>query len=325
MATARSPQRIRNVPATTDPSQRSPSTAITSSGGQAAIITWLSSLVALGAAVAAGVGLFWNGPSGPSTFTTIHGEMVDLYAHGLYRYDSLLIGAGYRGTDAATLFIGVPLLIAAVFWFRRGSMRGTLLLAGVLSYTLYVYASMALGASFNGLFLVYVALFSASLFALGLTIRSIDPDELSRRFSHRTPHRATGMFLLVSALLTTFIWLQPLLGSMLRGETPELLDRSTTMVTDALDLGIISPLLVVAGIMILRRNTLGYLIGIPLIGIMLVLAPSIVAATVSQNAAGVSFSPGEMIGPIAGFTTIGLLAILLMILLLRNVEDLPHK
>ncbi len=284
------------------------------------IIAWLTSLVALAALAVAAVGLFWNGPNGATTFTTIRGKQIELFGHGLYRHDTLFSAAGFRGTDIVTIFIGVPLLAASLTWLLRGAWRGRLLLSGMLTYTLYVYASMALGAAFNGLFLVYVAIFSASLFALGLTLRSIDIAELERRFSARTPHRATGIFLIASGIVTTIVWLQPLLTSMLAGDPPKLLDSYTTVVTDVLDLGLITPLLFLSGIMILRRVTTGYLIAFPLIGIIVVLAPAIVAATISQLSAGVDFSPGEVVGPIAGFTILGAFAIWLLIVLLRNVR-----
>lgn len=45
---------------------------------------------------------------------------------------------------------------------------------GALAYFLYVYATLALNAAYNDLFLVYVALFSASFFALAAVVASID-------------------------------------------------------------------------------------------------------------------------------------------------------
>jgi hypothetical protein len=50
-----------------------------------------------------------------------------------------------------------------------------LVLTGALTWFLYVGASYALGAvAYNNLFLIYVALFSASLFAFVLALTSID-------------------------------------------------------------------------------------------------------------------------------------------------------
>ena len=114
---------------------------------------------------------------------------------------------------------------------------------------LYVYGSMSLGAAFNGLFPLYVVLFSASLFALGLTLHAVDPEQLRRAFTARTPHRAVGIFLLAAGAITAVVWLMPLVGEMVQGNPPKLLDSYTTVVTDALDLGIITPLLFISGVL----------------------------------------------------------------------------
>jgi hypothetical protein len=85
---------------------------------------------------------------------------------------------------------------------------------------------------------------------------------------------------------------------------------------------IIVPTAFVAGRLILRRNPLGYLIAIPLLVLEAMLAPLIVAQSVSQVQAGVSFTPGEMVGPIAGFAVLGLLAIWIIVAILRNISEL---
>ena len=72
---------------------------------------------------------------------------------------------GNRGTDAVTLFLEVPALAVALVAYRRGSLRATIALLGILGWTLYYYASMSLYTAFNRLFPLYVAAFAASLFA----------------------------------------------------------------------------------------------------------------------------------------------------------------
>jgi hypothetical protein len=73
---------------------------------------------------------------------------------------------------------------------------------GTLSYFLYVYASYVLGAvAYNELFLLYVALFSASLYAFVLAFTSIDPQALGSRFSARMPRRGPAIFMFASGLV----------------------------------------------------------------------------------------------------------------------------
>ncbi len=100
------------------------------------MVALLASLVAVMAAVAATAGLFLQGGE-PYTFTTLHDQPVQIYGQGLYQFDTLFIGAGYKGQDAVALFLGVPLLLFSVVKYRRGSLSGHLLLTGALGYFLF--------------------------------------------------------------------------------------------------------------------------------------------------------------------------------------------
>jgi hypothetical protein len=102
---------------------------------------------------------------------------------------------------------------------------------------------------------------------------------------------------------------------------PERMDTYTTPVTYALDLGIITPAVFLSGILILRRASLGYLIAFPLLVVEAMLAPVITAQTVSQVSAGVSFPPAQIVGPIAGFVVLALVAIWFIVAILRNISD----
>lgn len=286
-------------------------------------ITWLSALIAVLALVAAGSGLFWQGEGDTFTFTTLRGETVEMYGRGLYRYDTLFTGAGNRGTDAITLLLGIPFLLLSLRLYRRGSLRGGLLLAGVIAYFLYVYASLALSAAYNNLFLVYIVLFSASLFALLLAFASVNLQALPAHFSPRLPRLSVAVFMFASGLVTFVVWLGPLLSALLQDEPPHLLGSYTTKVTDVLDLGIITPATFAAGLLILRRAALGYLVALALLVLEVSLAPLIAVQTISQVSAGVSFSTGEIVGPMAGFVVLALLAIRFIVALLRNIAEAP--
>jgi hypothetical protein len=282
----------------------------------------LSLVVAGLALVASGLALFWQDGPRPIPFRTVRGDTVQLYGHGLYQYDTLFFGAGNRGTDVVTLFVAVPLLLVCLVLYRRGSLRGRLLLIGILTYVLYVYASLAFGTAYNALFLVYVAVFSASLFALLLTFTSIDQEAFESRHSSRLPSRGPAVFMFASAAVLIVVWLGlGLLPAMMAGRPPKLLDSYTTVATYVLDLGIITPATFITGLLLLRRKALGYLMTFSLLGIILMLVPTIIAQTVSQLSAGVSLTPGEIVGPVGGFVLLGLFAAWVLIALLRQIEE----
>jgi hypothetical protein len=286
------------------------------------IVVRLSWLIAALALVAAGSGQLWGVHDGPVSFTTVNGTVVELYGGGLYRSDTVFAAAGQRGTDALTLVLGIPLLVASILRYRRGSLRGGLLLIGTLGYFLYVYAGMALGTVvYNELFLVYVALFSVSLCAFVLAFAGIDRRVMAARFSAAMPRRGPAVFLLASALVTLVVWSTPIIGALVRGTTPDRLDSYATPVTTALDLAVITPAALLAGVLILRFSTMGYLLASSLLVLEGMLAPLLTAQTASQLWAGVTFPPGQIAGPMAGFATVAVIAIWVLVTILGNIAE----
>jgi len=285
------------------------------------VVFGLVALIAGLAIIVAAAGIWWDGGDGPTTVTSVRGEQVEIWGQGLYRHDSPFTAGGQRGTDVIVLTLAVPLLIVTAVWYRRDSLRGTFALSGVLAYLLYVYGSMALGTvAYNGLFLVYVALFSATLFTLALVLRGIDGERLARTVAGPPP-RWPGRFMIFAGLVTFGVWMSEPVSHLLGGEVPARLDASSTLVTAALDIAVIVPLSLLAGVLLRRGAALGYLIAFPLLGIIVLLGPTFVAQTISQLDAGVDFTTAEMAGPIGGFGVTALLATWTMASLLRRLRE----
>lgn len=296
-------------------------------------VVGLCCLIAILAAVAAGVGLLYQ-DGARFTFVSVHGQAVEMYGQGLYRADSLLAGSGFRGVDAVVLLLGLPLLVASAIAYRRRSRRGELVLIGILAFFLYDYASMAFGAAFNALFPVYIALFGASLAAFVIAVANVDLAALARSMSPSMPARGIAVFLFVVAAVLVAVWGSDLFQSMLNGRPSARIDNYTTVVTYVLDLGIVLPAMVVGGVLVLRRHALGYVIAAADLIVTLLLGPALTAMTVSQVLAGVSFTTGEVAGPVVGFTVVALLGMIVAVVLLRHVEaglssvppaDVPHS
>lgn len=284
------------------------------------MINILSLIVAISAAIAAAIGLFWTDGGSSYSFSTLRGQTARIYGQGIYQYDTLFFGAGFKGQDAVVLFLGVPLIIIAVTLTQRGSVGGQLLLTGMLGYFLYVYASMALGAAYNRLFLLYIIIFSTSFFAFIQAFASVDLDLIASRIPSELPTRGLAIFMFAAGLITLFVWGAPLVTALISGGPPERMDSYTTMVTYALDLAIITPATFLCAILVLRGEPLGYVIAVPLLTLIILLAPQIILSTVFQRSAGVPFSTGEMVGPVAGFVILGVLASWLFITILKGVR-----
>jgi hypothetical protein len=256
-------------------------------------LTMMVPLIGALALAAAALGLFYQTAGQPYALTSFRGEQVQINGHGLYFYDTVSSAAQMRGNDLVTLTVAVPLLLGSLWLAGRGSLRGRLILTGTLGYLLYTYASMVFGTAYNGLFLVYVALFGLSLFAFILSLHSFDVAALPRHFSPRLPWRgiaglffATGGFLLLA-------WLGRIVPPLLAGETPAL-ENGTSLFIQGLDLAVIVPAAFAVGALVLRGNAWGFLLAAVMVMKFLTLGLAVSVMGVTMALAGVAVGPVEL-------------------------------
>jgi hypothetical protein len=285
-----------------------------------AALNWLVPLIGVLALIATGVGLFWQDGGSPFSFTSLHGQTVQMFGQGIYKNDTLFTGSSYRGTDAVTLFLGIPLLVIAFVLSRRGSLTGQFLLASVIGFFFYNAIHLAMGAAYNNLFLVYVLYYSTSLFGFILAFTAIDLKALPARVSPRLPRRSLAIFIFISALAPFFLWGSDVITSLLNHQVPQLLGTNTTIVTYAFDLGVIVPVAFLAGIFLLQRVPMGYpLAAIILINLALIGA-AVVVVTIYQMQIGIVLSPGQLVGFVGSWIVLALIAIWMAFRLFRNLS-----
>ena len=246
----------------------------------------LSILLAVVVATAAAVGLLATGGPGPHEVVSVRGQVVDVYGTGLYRHDSWLIGAGNRGTDAVTLCLGVPALLIALVAHRRRSVRGTVVLVGVLGWLLYYYASMSLYTAYNGLFGLYVLALALAVCATPLALHSIDRVRFAAVFPPRPSRRLIVTYLGCLAALLVLVWGAPLLSAALTGHLPSRLDVYGTEVTWALDLGIVVPAVVATGVLLHRDATYGAVAATAMLALNVALGTALAGQGVAQTGGG---------------------------------------
>lgn len=111
-----------------------------------------------------------------------------------------------------------------------------------------------------------------------------------------------------------------MVAALLKDGPPDRLDSYTTIVTYALDLAVITPATFLCAIQVLGDEPLGYVIAAPLLTIIILLAPQILLSTLFQRSAGVPFTRGEMIGPVAGFLVLGLIAVWIFVQIISGVS-----
>lgn len=278
-------------------------------------LKWLVPAIIVLAFVAALAGLL-PGEGQPYSLTNFRGEEVTINARGLYHWDTVSSAAQMQANDLVTLILALPLLGLSYWLTLRGSLRGKLLLTGTLGFILYTYITMCFGAAYNKLFLVYVALFSLSLFAFILGMMSFDLKTLPAHFSEKLPRGWIAGLLFFAAAFLSLAWLGRIAATFAVGAIPAL-DNTTSMFIQAMDLGLIVPLCVLAGILLLRRTAWGYLLAS--VGLMKFLTMGIAVSLMGVNMArlGVPISMMEIVV----FPTIAVANLFMVTQLLRNIRE----
>lgn len=279
------------------------------------ILNWLVPIIGGLAAVAALAGL-WPASGTTYPLTTFRGEQVMINARGLYYWDTVSSAAQMQANDAVMLALGVPLLVISHTLSQRGSLRARLLLAGTLGFILYTYLTMCVGAQYNSLFLGYTALFSLSLFALIIVIRSFDLATLPSHFANNLPHGPIAGLLFLTAAFLTVAWLGRIAASFGPAAVPAL-ENTTSMFIQALDLAIIVPLGVLGGSLLLRRHAAGYLLAAIGLAKFLTLGTAVSLMAWNMARVGVAINPAELVI----FPALTLAGMSMTAILLKHVKE----
>ncbi len=176
----------------------------------------------------------------------------------LYKNDTRSGAAQQRGNDLVNLVLCVPLLLVSAYFAAKGSLRGRLVWTGTVFFFLYTYASQSFLTAYNPMFLVYVAAFSLSLYTFAASVLTLDAGQIRASFQG-VPVRATAGFMFLVSIALVLMWIGGIiLPSLIQGERPAALETYTTLVIQALDLGVIAPLAAITGVLLLKRDAWGY-------------------------------------------------------------------
>lgn len=280
-------------------------------------ITILTAIIVILALIASSYGVFSKGGQEGTVFQSLRGDAVKIYGKGLYRNESVSMAAQAIAQDIITLCLGIPIIIAALALARKGLLKGKLLLAGMLGYFLYTYASYSIYAMYNSLFLIYVALMSISFFAFTLMMMSFDIQQINRSFTSKLPVKFIGGVLIFVAVLVALMWFKRIVPSIGTGTVPEGLEHYTTLIIQALDLGFVIPAAILGGILIIKKKPFGYLLASVIIVKEAALLIVIIAMLISQIAAGVKIGVPELVM----FPLFTIMVIYCMFLIMKNIKE----
>lgn len=184
------------------------------------------------------------------------------------------------GQDLANLVVLVGLAVAARSTYR-GSLRGRLVWLGGMVAMAYSSTIYVFDVHFGPLFLVYVALFGLSLWALVGGFTTLDPDEVRHRLREAPGQRFASRFLVLVGGAFALMWLSEDLPASFDGAASDALAETGlfTNPVHVLDLAVFLPTMILAGVLLRRGRSWGS-----------VLAPVVLVAMVAISAGIVSLS-----------------------------------
>lgn len=237
----------------------------------------------------------------------------------LYR-DEAWIAATWYGNDWVTLVLGAPLLVAGMLLAKRGSVRGYLLMLGMLGYGAYNYAYYMLGAAIGVFFPIHIAGVLLAVAAIIVSLAHTDAAEVAGAFRSNTPVRALGGFYVFVGTGLSIVWLGMWAAHVFGGVPTPIAPEQFKLVA-ALDVSVMVTALATGGILLWRRNAWGYVLA-AMAGVqgslyLLVLSLN----TLISFARGLSEPPGEL--PIWGSLMIATsIATLILLACVENAHRL---
>ena len=280
-------------------------------------ISILVFIIAVFAISATTIGIFSSDGSGQYEFKSIRGKTVMIYGKGLYKHMSAEVAPQGIAQDYITLFAGIPSLLISLFLARKGSLKGKYLLAGTLGYFLVTYLFYTVMGMYNKMFLAYVVLMGASFYAFLLTLLSFPINNLKDKFKASTPVKATGGFLIFNSIAIGSLWLSIVIPPLLEGTViPVQVEHYTTLIVQGLDLGILLPAAFICGLLLRKKQPLGYVLAPTYFVFLSLLMTALTAKVIAMWSLGYNVVPVIFIIP-----TFNVITIVCTVLLLGNVGE----
>jgi hypothetical protein len=282
-------------------------------------ITFL--IIVLGILTSA-TGLIYTTGGEAYNFVNQYGDIVKIYGDGLYAHDSYFMAPISRGTDFTILFFAIPILILALILdVKKKKLRNRMFLMSVISIFTYYSASIAFGVTYNIMHLVYIALFSASLFGLIIAIGSLDKKHVAESMGDALPFKGIYIFLTLSGIALIVAWLPDIISSLVAGGSLELIEVYTTQVTYVIDMGIIAPVALICLAQLKKRSGMGYIILAMVLTVCSIIGIMLPIQTAFQVTAGIEIPIAALVTKVASFVILAFFSLYFNIQLFKNIKS----
>lgn len=198
-----------------------------------------------------------------------------------YANETSALAAQAIAQDWFDLWILAPVIAISAATSVLGSARARYVLMGGLLFAAYTAAIYCFSVHFNALFLVYCATLGASIYGLAIIAAEIHHEPSYFVASPRARRLAAGCLIAIGGGFA-LLWLAQILPALAAGEPPRQLTELgiPTNPVHVLDLAIVLPLHVIAGVGLWRGTRLGLLLAPMMLAFGALMAGSIAVLVV---------------------------------------------
>ena len=194
--------------------------------------------------------LLWNITEILTLVAAVGGLLVKGIYDNLFQADYL---PGAEAQDIITVLLSA-FLIFLIYSTKESDIKKQIIIIGVLGSQCYLYGIFTMERVYNIFYLVYLAIFALSFWALVYSLVGFRAQKFQNLRLNRGMLNTTAISSIVIAVLFIFLWVMSLLPLMQEHERIEYLYSIYI-----LDLGFIMPAFIVTAIMGFRRKPLGIL------------------------------------------------------------------
>lgn len=262
--------------------------------------------------------VMWLRLSIAAALLAIAGSIISLSVKSIYAGLTPAFFPQALAQDIANLAIVSPMWIILAVLALRGSLRAYLLWLGVLTFTVYNYVIYTFSIPFGPLFLLWVAVFGMCIYSLIGGVTALDHKTVKSSFTSSRAVKVVAWFLIITAVLFSFLWLSEDIPALLSNTRPQsLVDMALpTNPVHILDLGFFLPAVILTGVMLIKGKALAYTFAPSFIVFLILTGIPILITPVVQSVLGETAAWGVVI-PIG---TLTVLLLGLLIWLLRTIH-----
>ena len=204
---------------------------------------------------------------------------------------AVMVGS-MRGTALVVLVLAVPIVIVGMASARQGRLLGVVGWIGAVTFITYQGWMFLFALPFNGMFLVYVAMFGFGFWGLVALLVGVRAEAYAASFTAALPARLLAGWMIASCVAFYALWLKNVVPGSFDSEAPAFL-AGTGMVTPTnyvLDMALFLPFTIAVAAALWRRTPWGLVVGGAML-LMLVLESVAIAADQWVGAAADPGSP----------------------------------